>query len=190
MTMNRIGMYAASLDPITVGHLDVIRRAATLFDILVVVVAQNPKKASGYSFDLATRTEMASKAVNGDIAANPKLWRGRGQVLFAANEGKLTARFAEGYGNDNFGFPVKAFVRGIRNAADFDKEMTEFQVTLDIMPDAEFVPLFCKPDLAKVSSSMVKSFVGFEGWEESVRPYLPFAIYPQFVERFQTAEAK
>ncbi len=185
--MNRVGMYAASFDPITIGHLDIISRAATLFDILVVVVAHNAKKK--YSFTAAERREMVQAACN--ERAKRTDWRGRGQILTVENEGKLTARFAERYGLNTFGFPVQAFVRGIRNPADFQKELDEYNTTFDIDPRIEFIPLFCKPTLSHVSSSMVKGLFASEGGEKAAKRYLPPVIFERVAKRLaQPVEAE
>jgi pantetheine-phosphate adenylyltransferase len=188
MNDHSTAIYAASFDPITIGHLDIIQRASLLFSRLLVVVGENPKKSNLYSFDIREREEMATLACK-QIPLRIEGQK-RGTIYITANGGKLTARYAQAYGNALFGTPIRTFVRGIRDLVDFQKEMNEFYITQQLVPGIEFVPLFCKPDLGIVSSSMVKGLVGFEGWQEDVKRYLPPAIHDQFIQKFKKQESQ
>ena len=98
---HRMAVFAGSFDPFTVGHLDLVKRAATMFDSLYVVVAQNASKKN--MFDAETRKAMVEEAVSGIP-----------NVSVAVHDG-LTVDFMKSVG-------ARCLVRGIRNASDLDME--------------------------------------------------------------------
>ncbi len=97
----RVAVFAGSFDPFTVGHMDIVRRASSIFDELWVLLAVNASKK--YLFDVATRVEMVRTAV----AAIPN-------VKVDCFDG-LTVNFMKTVG-------ARYLVRGIRNASDLDAE--------------------------------------------------------------------
>ena len=97
----RVAVFAGSFDPFTVGHMDIVRRASSIFDELWVLLAVNASKK--YLFDEATRVEMVRTAV----AAIPN-------VMVDCFDG-LTVNFMKTVG-------ARYLVRGIRNASDLDAE--------------------------------------------------------------------
>ena len=58
-----LAVYPGTFDPITLGHVDIVRRASTMFDRIVLGIAQNAAKASGHLFDLDTRAALARRAL-------------------------------------------------------------------------------------------------------------------------------
>ncbi|MBQ2560542.1 MAG: pantetheine-phosphate adenylyltransferase [Fibrobacter sp.] len=97
----RVAVFAGSFDPFTVGHMDIVRRASSIFDELWVLLAVNASKK--YLFDVATRVEMVRTAV----AAIPN-------VKVDCFDG-LTVNFMKTV-------EARYLVRGIRNASDLDAE--------------------------------------------------------------------
>lgn len=167
--MKRKAVYAASLDPVTNGHLWVIEQGAKLFDELVVAIGTNPGKR--YTFSLQDRLEMLRQA---------------------------TARFenvsVDAYVNEflvNYARSIGAryILRGIRSEADFNYERTMMLINSDL--DASIVTIFLLPprEIAEISSSMVKGLVGPHGWEEIVRPYVPEGVYRKLIARFGNAHS-
>ena len=107
-TRSHLAVYAGSFDPITLGHLDVLRRARRLFDQLVLAIGHNPEKQSLFSAD--ERVEIAQTLVAEMLAAEP-----RGAPLTVRHYSGLTVDFARSVG-------ASALLRGIRNTTDLAVE--------------------------------------------------------------------
>ena len=97
----RVAVFAGSFDPFTVGHFDLVKRAAGIFDSLIVLVAQNASKKN--FFDAETRKAMVEAAVSGFSNVSVKVHSG------------LTVDFMKSVG-------AHYLVRGIRNSADLEAE--------------------------------------------------------------------
>ena len=140
--MERVCVYPGSFDPVTVGHVDVIRRARHLFDRVVVAVLHNPAKTG--CFPVAERLEMLQCAC-----------RDMDGVSVAAFDG-LLVDFAHQEG-------ACAVVRGIRAAGDYEVEKTMAEINARLMPELETVFLSARPEHACVSSSAVRELAAFGG---------------------------
>ena len=136
--MHKIAVFAGSFDPFTLGHLDIVRRAASLFDELYVLLAVNASKK--YYFDEATRAEMVRKAV-ADIP----------NVKVDVYDG-LTVDFMKRVG-------AKFLVRGIRGASDVEYEQTVAWNNKILYPECETVFLSSAPEHLMVSSSVVRELL-------------------------------
>lgn len=140
--MKRSAIYPGTFDPITLGHHDVMRRAADVFDFLVVAVAESPKKKLWFS--LEERLGMVRDAVH-DIP-NIKV------VPF----GGLLVDFARQQG-------IHVLVRGLRAFSDFEYE---FQMALSnrkLAPDVETVFLMTSDTYSYISSSAVREVAELGG---------------------------
>ena len=140
--MERVCVYPGSFDPVTVGHVDVIRRARHLFDRVVVAVLHNPAKMG--CFPVAERLEMLECAC-----------RDMDGVSVAAFDG-LLVDFAQQEG-------ACAVVRGLRAAGDYEVEKTMAEINARLMPELETVFLSARPEHACVSSSAVRELAAFGG---------------------------
>ena len=127
-------IYPGSFDPVTHGHLDIIRRAAAMFDNVIVVIAINHAKRSLFSVD--ERVELATKAV----AHLPN-------VRVESHSG-LIAQYAGEAG-------AAAIVKGLRGAADFEGEHAMALMNRHLS-GIETVFVMGDPNLGHVASSMVK----------------------------------
>jgi pantetheine-phosphate adenylyltransferase len=140
-------LYPGSFDPITLGHLDVIERAAGVFDKLVVGVLVNPRKSPLLPLD--ERMESIREAVReqlGDLA---------GRVEVAGFDG-LTVDFAEQLGA---GF----IVRGLRAVSDFESELQMAHTNRKLAPKVDTIFFMTALEHAYLSSSLVKEIAGFGG---------------------------
>ena len=137
---SRVAVFAGSFDPFTVGHYDLVKRAAGLFDSLTVVVAQNANKKN--LFDAETRKAMVKAAVS-DIP-NVKV------TVY----GGLTVDFMKSEG-------ARYLVRGIRNAADLDAEQAVAWNNKVIygVGEIETVLLLSAQEHLVVSSSVVRELL-------------------------------
>ena len=135
-------VYAGSFDPITNGHLDLIKEASKIFDNLTVLVAKNPKK-QGF-LPIEKRVELIKQSVNG-----------LENVAVDAYEG-LTVDYA----NKN---NARYLLRGMRSVSDFDNEMQISKINEILNPDIKTVFLFSSSENSAVSSSTVREILANNG---------------------------
>lgn len=134
-------LYAGSFDPVTRGHMDIIRRAATLCDELIVAVMHNPDKRG--AFAVQDRIRLLEIACGGI-----------GNVRVIAHSGLLVECAAEN--------GVTAVVRGVRPLGDFDSEYQMAQVNR-MLGGVETLMMTTSEDCASISSSIVRQIAAFGG---------------------------
>lgn len=134
-------LYAGSFDPVTRGHMDIIRRAAALCDELIVAVMHNPDKRGAFAVDDRIRLL--------EIACG-----GIGNVRVIAHSGLLVECAAEN--------GVTAVVRGVRPLGDFDSEYQMAQVNR-MLGGVETLMMTTSEDCASISSSIVRQIAAFGG---------------------------
>jgi pantetheine-phosphate adenylyltransferase len=158
----RLGVYAGSFDPLTVGHLWMIEQGVLLFDKLVVAIGTNLEKR--YTFTLEERIGMLRDTL--------KPLRNVSVVSFA---NRYLIDFAQSLGATHV-------LRGIRSESDYEYERTMRYINGDL--DGAICTVFLMPprDIAEVSSSMVKGLVGPKGWEKVVRKYVPQPVYARLLK--------
>ena len=145
-------IYAFSGDPITFGHLDIIKRAAAVFDRLVVAIGVNPSKK--YLFSLEERTEMARRSLLNLSNVEVKSFSG------------MLVDFA--YENN-----INVIVKGVRSSNDFEYEMSLHNLGESQKLGIDTFILFAKPSLAHISSSAVKDIQKEQGLiQDYVPPYV------------------
>ncbi len=152
----KIGVFPGQFDPITNGHLDVIRRGAGLFDELVVAVSNNPDKNE--FFTMAERVEMVRELVRHQELDH---------VRVEPNPG-LTFKFAQSVKGT-------ALLRGIRDASDL---RGEFQTALAnrSLSGIETVFIMTGDQYALTSSSLIRQVVGLGGDVRSLSGLLPAVV--------------
>lgn len=143
----KVAVYPGSFDPITNGHLDVIGRAATVFDRVVVGVLANPRKSPLLSVE--TRISVIRTA----LAATPAIDARRVDV--AAFDG-LTVDFCRSEG-------ASAIVRGLRAISDFEVEMQLAHNNRVLAPGVDSVFFMTSVENGYVSSSLVREIASFGG---------------------------
>jgi pantetheine-phosphate adenylyltransferase len=149
----KVAVYPGSFDPITNGHVDVIRRAAGVFDRVVVAVLGNPRKTPLLPVD--ERVAVIREAVQ----AEPAL---AGRVEVATFDG-LTVDFCHAVGS---GF----LVRGLRAIADFEAELQLAHNNHQLAPDVDTVFFMTSLEHSYISSSLVKEIALFGGDVSSMLP--------------------
>ena len=142
-----IAVYPGSFDPITLGHIDVIGRAATVFDKLVVGVLINPRKSPLSSLD--ERMATIRDAVSEELA-------GTAQRIEVAGFDGLTVDYAREIGA---GF----IVRGLRAVSDFESELQMAHTNRKLAPQVDTVFFMTALEHAYLSSSLVKEIAQFGG---------------------------
>ena len=153
----RTAVYAGSFDPPTNGHLWMIERGLELFDRLIVAIGDNPSKS--YTFTVAERLELLRASTPGHDRLRIEFFDNRYLVDYAK---KMDA----GY-----------ILRGIRSPHDYEYERVMRHINADMAPDITTIFLMPPRDIAEVSSSMIKSLTGPEGWEDTVRRYVPRPVF-------------
>lgn len=156
----KTAIYPGSFDPVTNGHLDIIRRASKMFDKLVVVVLINPMKA--YSFTIPERCEFL-RETTADIP----------NVEIASYDGLLADYF-------NLRSDVDVIVKGLRATSDFEYEFQMAHTNKDLNPRAETVFIPASLNTTFVSSSMVKQVAMFNG---DLSKYVPACIHEQIKQK-------
>jgi pantetheine-phosphate adenylyltransferase len=141
--MSRVAVFPGSFDPMTMAHLDVARRAAALFDRLVIGVLHNPKKSP--VFDIDERVGMIRASVS-DFDAN---------VQVEAFDG-LTVVFAERNG-------ASFIVRGLRAVSDFEAELQMAHTNRKLQRGVDTVFLMSALEFGYLSSTLAKEVAQFGG---------------------------
>ncbi|MBK6621062.1 MAG: pantetheine-phosphate adenylyltransferase [Saprospirales bacterium] len=148
----RIAVFPGSFDPITTGHVDLIRRAVPLFDKVIVAIGVNSQKQT--LFPLDQRLGWLRKVFEGEAGI---------EVDFFEN---LTAHYCRRIG-------AQYLLRGLRNASDFDYEKTISQINQIVGGGLETIFLISQPAFSHVSSTIVREIIKGGG---DASPFLPAEI--------------
>lgn len=156
----KIAIYPGSFDPITKGHLDVIQRASTIFDKVIVVIMRNERKKC--LFTEAERLDMISHVCA--HLENVECEIGNG----------LTVRYAKAK-------KACAMIRGIRAVVDYEYELQAATANMCIDESIETVFFMAKPEYSFVSSSTVKEIASYkENVDTFVDPYIAKKLAEKF----------
>jgi len=138
----RLAICPGSFDPLTLGHVDIIRRAARLFDRVVVGVLHNPAKQP--LFTVTERIELITQTFRGD------------PLVEASDFSGLLVAYARSRG-------AGAIVRGIRAVSDFEYEFQMALMNRRLAPEVETVFLTPSEEYSYVSSRLVKEIAALSG---------------------------
>ena len=150
--MNHTVLFAGSFDPYTNGHHSIVRKAAGLFDHVVVLIGVNVSKRR--CFDAAAMRDAIARAVADD---------GLDNVTVVCHDG-VVADYCAAHG-------IRWYVRGIRNHLDYNYEENIAQVNRLINPALE--TLYLRADDAVLSSSMIRELIAFH---KDVSDYVPDTV--------------
>lgn len=163
---NRIAVCPGSFDPVTIGHLDIIHRAAALYDEVIVVVMVNASK--NYTFTPQERVDMIKK-VTYDLK-NVKVEHYSG----------LLAEYAKEKG-------AGIIVKGLRAMSDFEYEFQMALANRKLNPEAETIFLSTSASNMYLSSSMVKQIASMGG---DISDFVPKAIREQIIAKIKGENKK
>ena len=155
----QIGVYPGTFDPITNGHLDIIKRASRLFDRLYIVIPNNVNKKTFFS--LEERIDLIKDATKGI------------DNLVITHTDLLTVDFAKKIG-------AKVLVRGLRMVSDFEYEFQMEALNKTLNPEVETIFIMASHEYSFLSSSSVKEIASFGGEFEK---FVPLNVYHAIKEK-------
>ena len=158
-TNHRTAVYTGVFDPIHLGHLDIIQRASSIFDELIVGVGINPEKTPFFSIEERVELirQVAAPYVNVSVRPFDEL-----AVRFVRNQ------------------RARIMVRGLRTLSDMEYEFTMSLMNLNLDPQIETVFLMAKEEVSHVSSSLLRQIAVLGG---DLTKFLPPVVASALVER-------
>ena len=145
----RRAVFAGSFDPVTTGHIDIVERAAAMFDELIVCIFHNVQKEG--CFPLDDRVQFLREAVAHVPNARVDVF-----------SGLLTDYMKQQNAH--------VVVRGLRSVKDFEYEENHAAMIRHLMPESDTIFLLTRPDLTFVSSSGVRELIRFRGPVQGIVP--------------------
>ncbi|MEQ9288379.1 MAG: pantetheine-phosphate adenylyltransferase [Cyclobacteriaceae bacterium] len=152
MTEKKIALFPGSFDPFTKGHHDIVIRSLSIFDEVIIAIGNNTAKK--HYFEVDFMVERIKSAFAGDSRIS----------VLTYNE--LTADLAKKTG-------ANYLIRGLRNTTDFEYENSISQVNRYINANLETVFLITSPELAHISSTIIREVHKYGG---DVSPFLPYDL--------------
>lgn len=163
--MTRKVLYPGSFDPLTNGHVDILRKALGLADTVIVAIGIQASKTPTFSFEerVAMIAEVARDAFGADDAARIEVLSFDGLVVEAAVRA---------------GAPV--LVRGLRDGTDLDYEMQMCGMNQEMMPQVQTIFLPASPGVRHITATLVRQVARMGG---DVSPFVPAHVAARLVER-------
>ncbi len=153
MTFTRKAVFPGSFDPITLGHVDLVRRALPLFDEIIIAIGINSQKQT--LFDVERRKKWIEKVFEQEPRVRVDVFEG------------LTVHYCQQV-------DARYLIRGLRNASDFDYEKTISQLNHIIGGHGvETVFLISRPEYSHISSTIVREIIKGGG---DASPFLPEGV--------------
>ncbi|MEM6677551.1 MAG: pantetheine-phosphate adenylyltransferase [Pseudomonadota bacterium] len=165
----RTGLYPGTFDPVTEGHLDIVRRASKLVDRLIIGVAINRDK--GPLFSLEERVEMLEQETRDMAEAN-------GTEILVRPFEILLMQFAHQMG-------AQIIIRGLRAVSDFEYEFQMVGMNRALNDDIEMVFLMAEAQHQAIASKLVKEIARMGG---DIDSFVSPAVAARLRERFRAAE--
>ncbi len=156
----KLAIYPGSFDPVTNGHIDIIERAAALFDHVIVSVSVNSGKTP--LFTLQERVELLTEALKSYRNVSVDSFKGL-TVNYAAEK------------------KAQAIIRGLRAISDFENEFQMALTNKKLQPDVETVFMMSQAQWSFLSSSVVKEVASLGG---CIRDFVPDIVEKALQERF------
>lgn len=147
--MQRICLFPGTFDPITLGHVDVIKRSVSLFDKLIIAIGINSQKAPMFTIEQR-------------IAWIEEIFKDYPQVSVTSYSG-LTINYCKEVG-------AQYMIRGIRYISDFEYEKAIADMNRMLMPEVETLFLTCAPEYSTISSTIVRDVIRNNGDVSKIVP--------------------
>jgi len=153
----RVAIYAGSFDPLTNGHLDVLKGALAIADTVIVAIGVHPGKEPLFSFD--ERVALVKQAAERQLKADAK------RMSVVAFDG-LVIDAAHKNG-------ASVLIRGLRDGTDLDYEMQMAGMNETMAPDLQTVFLPASPSVRTITATLVRQIASMGG---DIRPFVPVAV--------------
>jgi pantetheine-phosphate adenylyltransferase len=151
--MSRIALFPGSFDPFTKGHQDIVLRGLNLFDEVIIAIGYNSGKSKRY-FPVEIMVDKIKSAFTAE------------NRISVITYSQLTANLAKDHG-------AHFLLRGLRNTTDFEYENSIAQVNRHLNKELESVFLITSPELAAISSSIIRDVHRYGG---DVSAFLPYSL--------------
>lgn len=168
--MLRIALYAGSFDPITHGHLDVVRQAVRLVERLVLAIGIHPGKTPLFSAE--ERLRMLEEVCE-------PVTKNAGCALKCTTFADLAVSAARREG-------ASLLIRGLRDGTDFDVEMQMAGMNAALAPDIQTVFLPASPKVRPITATLVRQIASMGG---DVAPFVPAAVLARLKAKFAVKSA-
>ncbi|WP_420575672.1 pantetheine-phosphate adenylyltransferase [Ekhidna sp.] len=149
----KTAIFPGSFDPFTKGHFDIVMRSLDLFDRVIIAIGHNTQKNKRY-FELEWMVDKINEAFANESRVEVEVYD------------ELTASLAKK-------FDAKFMVRGLRNTTDFEYENSISQINRYLNDELETIFLITSPELAPISSSIIREVHRYGG---DVNPFLPYEV--------------
>ena len=157
----KVAVYPGSFDPITIGHLDIIRRSAKLFDEIIVVVMSNHRKAGLHAFSVEERVDLVRKCT--ESLSNVEVDSYMGLLADYARQKQAIA-----------------VVKGLRAVSDFEDEFQQALINKKLNEEIETVFMAASSENMFLSSSIIKQVCALGG---DVTPFIPKEVSKEIIDK-------
>jgi pantetheine-phosphate adenylyltransferase len=161
----RVALYAGSFDPLTNGHLDVLKASLTVADVVYVAVGVHPGKKPLFAFE--ERVELIEAAVKQELDADSD------RIKVVAFDG-LVIGAAKDHG-------ASIIIRGLRDGTDLDYEMQMAGMNETMAPEFQTVFLPASPSVRTITATLVRQIASMGG---NIRPFVPDAVATALEAKF------
>jgi pantetheine-phosphate adenylyltransferase len=161
----RIAIYAGSFDPLTNGHLDVLKASLAVTDTIYAAIGVHPGKKPLFSFD--ERVELIEQAAHAEFGADAdriKVISFDGLVIDAARK-----------------HGASIMIRGLRDGTDLDYEMQMAGMNETMAPELQTIFLPASPSVRTITATLVRQIAGMGG---DIRPFVPAVVARALAEKF------
>ena len=162
---NRVAIYAGSFDPLTNGHLDVLKASLAVADTVYAAIGIHPGKAPLFSFEERVALIEQSAKI-GNLAGRIQVVSFAGLVIDAAREHGATI-----------------MIRGLRDGTDLDYEMQMAGMNETMAPDLQTVFLPASPSVRTITATLVRQIAAMGG---DITPFVPAAVATALRAKFST----
>lgn len=157
----KTAIYPGSFDPITVGHLDIIKRISKLYDKVTVLISYSQQKS--YLFSAAERKQIIEECLKNLPNVSVEVYQG------------LTVDFMRARN-------IPVIIRGLRAVVDFEYEMAMANMNRKLAPDIETILMFASPEHYYISSRAIKEIARFGGRLDDL---VPDIVKPLLIQKMK-----
>ena len=161
----RTALYAGSFDPLTNGHLDVLKASLAIADTIHAAIGIHPGKKPLFSFE--ERVALIEETARAEMGSDHK------RIKVVAFDG-LVIEAARKYG-------CSIMIRGLRDGTDLDYEMQMAGMNETMAPELQTVFLPASPSVRTITATLVRQIASMGG---DIRPFVPAAVAPALVAKF------